>query len=46
VSRYVALRAQHPHAAADHHEVYFDDETCRLETDNPFDPKVLPMSPE
>jgi len=26
---------------------YFDDETCRLEPiDNPFDPKVLPMSPE
>jgi putative transposase len=26
---------------------YFDDETCRLEpVDNPFGPKVLPMSPE
>jgi len=26
---------------------YFDDETCRLEPiDNPFGPKVLPMSPE
>jgi putative transposase len=26
---------------------YFDDETCRLEPiDNPFAPKVLPMSPE
>ena len=26
---------------------YFDDETCRLEPiDNPFDPKLLPMSPE
>ena len=26
---------------------YFDDETCRLEpTENPFGPKVLPMSPE
>jgi len=26
---------------------YFDDETCRLEPiDNPFKPKVLPMSPE
>jgi putative transposase len=26
---------------------YFDDETCRLEPiDNPFSPKVLPMSPE
>lgn len=26
---------------------YFDDETCRLEPiDNPFRPKVLPMSPE
>jgi len=26
---------------------YFDDETCRLEPiDNPFQPKVLPMSPE
>lgn len=25
---------------------YFDDETCRLEpVDNPFGPKVLPMSP-
>jgi putative transposase len=25
----------------------FDDETCRLEPiDNPFTPKVLPMSPE
>ena len=25
----------------------FDDETCRLEpTENPFGPKVLPMSPE
>ena len=25
---------------------YFDDETCRLEPiDNPFGPKVLPMSP-
>jgi putative transposase len=25
----------------------FDDETCRLESiDNPFGPKVLPMSPE
>lgn len=25
---------------------YFDDETCRLEPlDNPFRPKVLPMSP-
>ena len=26
---------------------YFDDKTCRLEpTDNPFGPKLLPMSPE
>ena len=26
---------------------YFDDETCRLEPiDNPFGPKVLPMSPD
>jgi putative transposase len=26
---------------------YFDDETCRLEPiENPFRPKVLPMSPE
>ena len=26
---------------------YFDDETCRLDPiDNPFGPKVLPMSPE
>jgi hypothetical protein len=26
---------------------YFDDETCRLEPiDNPFGPKVLPMSPQ
>ena len=26
---------------------YFDDEVCRLEPiDNPFKPKVLPMSPE
>ena len=26
---------------------YFDDETCRLERiENPFGPKVLPMSPE
>ena len=26
---------------------YFDDETCRLEPiDNPFGPKLLPMSPE
>ena len=26
---------------------YFDDETCRLEAiENPFGPKVLPMSPE
>ena len=26
---------------------YFDDETCRLEPiENPFSPKVLPMSPE
>jgi putative transposase len=26
---------------------YFDDETCRLEAiENPFSPKVLPMSPE
>ena len=26
---------------------YFDDETCRLEPiDNPFAPKLLPMSPE
>ena len=26
---------------------YFDHETCRLEPlDNPFGPKVLPMSPE
>ena len=26
---------------------YFDDETCRLEPiDNPFQPKVLPISPE
>jgi putative transposase len=26
---------------------YFDDETCRLEpVENPFGPKVLPMSPE
>jgi putative transposase len=26
---------------------YFDDETCRLEPiDNPFTPKVLPMSSE
>ena len=26
---------------------YFDDETCRLERiDNPFGPKVFPMSPE
>ena len=26
---------------------YFDDETCRLESvENPFGPKVLPMSPE
>jgi putative transposase len=26
---------------------YFDDETCRLEPiENPFGPKVLPMSPE
>jgi putative transposase len=26
---------------------YIDDETCRLEPiDNPFGPKVLPMSPE
>ena len=26
---------------------YFDHETCRLEPiDNPFSPKVLPMSPE
>jgi len=26
---------------------YFDDETCRLEPiDNPFGPKVLPLSPE
>ena len=25
---------------------YFDDETCRLEPiENPFNPKVLPMSP-
>ena len=25
----------------------FDDETCRLESiDNPFGPKLLPMSPE
>lgn len=25
---------------------YFDDETCRLEPiENPFGPKVLPMSP-
>ena len=26
---------------------YFDDETCRLEPiENPFSPKLLPMSPE
>ena len=26
---------------------YFDDETCRLEPiENPFGPKLLPMSPE
>ena len=26
---------------------YFDDETCRLEPiDNPFGPRLLPMSPE
>ena len=26
---------------------YFDDQTCRLEPiDNPFGPKLLPMSPE
>jgi putative transposase len=26
---------------------YFDDETCRVEPiENPFSPKVLPMSPE
>ena len=26
---------------------YFDDETCRLDPiENPFSPKVLPMSPE
>ena len=31
----------------DHHLGYFDDETCRLEPiENPFGPKVLPMSPE
>jgi hypothetical protein len=31
-----------------HHDLgYFDDETCRLEPlQNPFGPKVLPMSPE
>ena len=31
-----------------HHDLgYFDDETCRLEPiDNPFSPKVLPMSSE
>ena len=30
-----------------YHLGYFDDETCRLEPiDNPFGPKVLPMSPE
>lgn len=30
-----------------HHDLgYFDDETCRLEPlQNPFGPKVLPMSP-
>jgi putative transposase len=26
---------------------YFDDDTCQLEpTENPFAPRVLPMSPE
>jgi hypothetical protein len=31
----------------DHDLGYFDDETCRLEPiENPFGPKVLPMSPE
>ena len=31
----------------DHDLGYFDDESCRLEPiDNPFSPKVLPMSPE
>ena len=31
----------------DHDLGYFDDETCRLEpVENPFGPKVLPMSPE
>jgi hypothetical protein len=31
-----------------HYDVgYFDNETCRLEPiDNPFGPKLLPMSPE
>ena len=30
----------------DHDLGYFDDETCRLEPlANPFEPKVLPMSP-
>ena len=29
-----------------YHLGYFDDETCRLEPiDNPFGPKLLPMSP-
>src|SRR6266853_315345 len=28
-------------------DAYFDDETCRLEPiENPFGPKLLPMSPE
>ena len=25
---------------------FFDDETCRLQGANPFEPQVLPMSPE
>ena len=35
-------------ATFSHHDLgFFDDETCRLEpTNNPFGPKVLPMSPE
>ena len=34
-------------ASCSTHLGYFDDETCRLEPiDNPFGPKVLPMSPE
>ena len=48
LSKEPGVGASGPYAALWEYDMgYFDDETCRLEPiDNPFSPKVLPMSSE